>query len=102
MTIPDKAREWRGICERRKCLERSRDGFEQQDEATTHGMAAAIFIATTERSFDLSLLFEEKRGKKEELRFTTTKPVSSVIARPEEVAKAKKFNVKKSESRVKL
>ncbi|XP_010275776.1 PREDICTED: CBL-interacting serine/threonine-protein kinase 6-like [Nelumbo nucifera] len=63
----------------------------------------AFHIISLSEGFDLSPLFEEKRREeKEELRFATTKPASSVISRLEEVAKAKKFNVKKSESRVKL
>ncbi|KAF3452965.1 hypothetical protein FNV43_RR03398 [Rhamnella rubrinervis] len=63
----------------------------------------AFHIISLSEGFDLSPLFEEKkREEKEELRFATTRPASSVISKLEEVAKAMKFNVKKSESRVRL
>lgn len=63
----------------------------------------AFHIISLSEGFDLSPLFEEKkRAEKEELRFATTRPASSVISRFEEVAKAVKFNVKTSESRVRL
>ena len=63
----------------------------------------AFHIISLSEGFDLSPLFEEKkREEKEELRFATTRPASSVISKLEEVAKAVKFNVKKSESRVRL
>ncbi|KAJ4709608.1 Non-specific serine/threonine protein kinase [Melia azedarach] len=63
----------------------------------------AFHIISLSEGFDLSPLFEEKkREEKEELIFATTRPASSVISRFEEVAKAVKFNVKKSESRVRL
>ncbi|KAL0315877.1 UNVERIFIED_CONTAM: CBL-interacting serine/threonine-protein kinase, partial [Sesamum radiatum] len=53
--------------------------------------------------FDLSPLFErEERVEKEELRFATTRPASSVISKLEEVAKTKNFSVKKSDSCVRL
>lgn len=63
----------------------------------------AFHIISLSEGFDLSPLFEEKkREEKEELRFATTRPASSVISKLEEVAKAGKFNVKKSESGVRL
>ncbi|NP_001310810.1 CBL-interacting serine/threonine-protein kinase 6 [Ziziphus jujuba] len=63
----------------------------------------AFHIISLSEGFDLSPLFEEKkREEKEELRFATTRPASSVISRLEEVAKAMKFSVKKSESTVRL
>ncbi|KAE8710477.1 CBL-interacting protein kinase 5 [Hibiscus syriacus] len=63
----------------------------------------AFHIISLSQGFDLSPLFEErKREENEELRFATTRPASSVISRLEEVAKSVKFNVKKSESRVRL
>ncbi|KAM7262498.1 hypothetical protein ACFE04_000181 [Oxalis oulophora] len=62
----------------------------------------AFHIISLSQGFDLSPLFEEKkREEKDELRFATTKPASSVISKFEEVAK-NKFSIKKSESRVKL
>lgn len=64
----------------------------------------AFHIISLSEGFDLSPLFEEKkREEKEELRFATTRPASSVISRLEEVAaKSGNFSVKKSESRVRL
>ncbi|KAJ8750820.1 hypothetical protein K2173_016001 [Erythroxylum novogranatense] len=63
----------------------------------------AFHIISLSEGFDLSPLFEEKkREEKEELRFATSRSASSVISRIEEVAKAGKFSVKKSETKVKL
>lgn len=64
----------------------------------------AFHIISLSEGFDLSPLFEEKkREEKEELRFATTKPASSIISRIEQAAKAAgKFSIKKTESRVKL
>ncbi|XP_018850318.1 CBL-interacting serine/threonine-protein kinase 6-like [Juglans regia] len=64
----------------------------------------AFHIISLSEGFDLSPLFEEKkREEKEELRFATTRPASSVISKLEEVAaKDGKFSVTKSESRVRL
>ncbi|KAI4330306.1 hypothetical protein MLD38_028604 [Melastoma candidum] len=62
----------------------------------------AFHIISLSEGFDLSPLFEEKKRQKEELRFATTKPASSVISSLEEVAKSRKFNIKKSDSKVKL
>ncbi|XP_028781983.1 CBL-interacting serine/threonine-protein kinase 6-like [Neltuma alba] len=71
----------------------------QQAPATMN----AFHIISLSEGFDLSPLFEEKkREEKEELRFATTRPASSVISKLEEVAKAEKFNVKKSDTRVRL
>ncbi|KAK7304800.1 hypothetical protein VNO77_42689 [Canavalia gladiata] len=63
----------------------------------------AFHIISLSEGFDLSPLFEEKKKEeKEEMRFATTRPASSVISRFEEVAKAVKFDVKKSDSKVRL
>ncbi|KAI4344273.1 hypothetical protein L6164_011519 [Bauhinia variegata] len=63
----------------------------------------AFHIISLSQGFDLSPLFEEKkREEKEELRFATTRPASSVISKLEEVAKAGKFTVKKSDTKVRL
>ncbi|KAG8372587.1 hypothetical protein BUALT_Bualt12G0081500 [Buddleja alternifolia] len=63
----------------------------------------AFHIISLSEGFDLSPLFEEKkREEKEEMRFATTRPASSVISKLEEVAKTKNFNVKKSDSCVRL
>ncbi|XP_047330332.1 CBL-interacting serine/threonine-protein kinase 6-like [Impatiens glandulifera] len=57
----------------------------------------AFHIISLSEGFDLSPLFEEKRRvEKEELRFATTRPASSVVLRLEEMAaKAGKFEVMK-------
>lgn len=63
----------------------------------------AFHIISLSEGFDLSPLFEEKkREEKEEMRFATSSPASSVISKLEEVAKSVKFDVKKSESWVRL
>ncbi|KAK6944369.1 Protein kinase domain [Dillenia turbinata] len=71
----------------------------QQEQETLN----AFHIISLSQGFDLSPLFEEKkREEKEELRFATTEPAESVISKLEEVAKAGKFNVKKSESKLRM
>ncbi|KAK2985781.1 hypothetical protein RJ640_012599 [Escallonia rubra] len=63
----------------------------------------AFHIISLSEGFDLSPLFEEKkREEKEEMRFATARPASSVISKLEEVAKAMKFSVKKSDTSVRL
>ncbi|XP_040998785.1 CBL-interacting serine/threonine-protein kinase 6 [Juglans microcarpa x Juglans regia] len=63
----------------------------------------AFHIISLSSGFDLSPLFEEKKREKEELRFATTRPASSVISKLEEAAaKDGKFSVKKSGSRIRL
>ncbi|XP_065636167.1 CBL-interacting serine/threonine-protein kinase 6-like [Quercus suber] len=64
----------------------------------------AFHIILLSEGLDLSPLFEEKKvEEKEELRFATTRPTSSVISTLEEMAaKSGNFSVKKSESRVRL
>ncbi|KAM7472933.1 hypothetical protein LguiA_011116 [Lonicera macranthoides] len=63
----------------------------------------AFHIISLSEGFNLSPLFEERRREdREELRFATTKPASSVISTLEEVGKSVKFNVKKSDSSVRL
>ncbi|CAN6681406.1 unnamed protein product [Malus baccata var. baccata] len=63
----------------------------------------AFHIISLSEGFDLSPLFEEKkREEREELRFATTRPASSVISKLEEVAAAGKFTIKKSDSMVRL
>ncbi|KAK4604737.1 hypothetical protein RGQ29_012988 [Quercus rubra] len=64
----------------------------------------AFHIISLSEGLNLSPMFEEKKKEeKEELRFVTTRPASSVISTLEEVAaKSGNFSVKKSESRVRL
>lgn len=63
----------------------------------------AFHIISLSEGFDLSSLFEEKKKvEKEELRFATARPASSVISKLEEVAKTKNFSIKKSNSFVRL
>ncbi|KAL6539320.1 CBL-interacting serine/threonine-protein kinase 6 [Orobanche minor] len=63
----------------------------------------AFHIISLSEGFDLSPLFEEKkRIEKEEMRFATARPASSVISKLEEVGKMGNFSVKKSDSSVRL
>ncbi|KAJ1379760.1 Serine/threonine-protein kinase, active site [Sesbania bispinosa] len=63
----------------------------------------AFHIISLSEGFDLSPLFEEKkREEREELRFATAGTPSRVISRLEEVAKAVKFDVKSSDTKVRL
>lgn len=79
------------------------DGEETGAKGKKSETLNAFHIISLSEGFDLSPLFEEKkRGEKEELRFATTNPASSVISRLEEVGKAMKFSVKKSDSIVRL
>ncbi|KAK6942282.1 Protein kinase domain [Dillenia turbinata] len=72
---------------------------EQQEQETLN----AFHIISLSQGFDLSPLFEEKRREeKKELRFATTKPAECVISKLEEVARAGKFDVKKSESKLRM
>ncbi|XP_052182618.1 CBL-interacting serine/threonine-protein kinase 6-like [Diospyros lotus] len=70
------------------------DGGKKKETETLN----AFHIISLSEGFDLSPLFEvKKREEKEEMRFATTQPASSVISRLEEVAaKTGKFCVKKS------
>jgi len=66
-------------------------------------MMNAFHIISLSQGFDLSPLFEEKkREEKEELRFATAKPASSVISTLEEMAKTKNFSFKRGDSSVRL
>ncbi|XP_071717564.1 CBL-interacting serine/threonine-protein kinase 6-like [Rutidosis leptorrhynchoides] len=57
----------------------------------------AFHIISLSEGFDLSPLFEEKkREEKQEIKFATTKPATTVVAKIEAVAKAMKFSIKKS------
>ncbi|XP_042482192.1 CBL-interacting serine/threonine-protein kinase 6-like [Macadamia integrifolia] len=82
------------------------DSFDGEEETKSKGKQLetlnAFHIISLSEGFDLSPLFEEKKREEEALRFATSKPASSVISKLEEVGKAMNFNVKKSETRVKL
>ncbi|XP_050206875.1 CBL-interacting serine/threonine-protein kinase 6 [Mercurialis annua] len=79
------------------------DGMKTGDKLKQSETLNAFHIISLSEGFDLSPLFEEKkREEKEELRFATMRPASSVISRLEEVAKAGKFSVKKSETKVRM
>ncbi|KAI9192626.1 hypothetical protein LWI28_025674 [Acer negundo] len=59
--------------------------FETGDKSKQPEILNAFHIISLSEGFDLSPLFEEKkREEKEELRFATTRPASSVISRLEE------------------
>ncbi|KAL6223740.1 hypothetical protein ACLB2K_002598 [Fragaria x ananassa] len=79
--------------------------FDETTEKTSKQMETlnAFHIISLSEGFDLSPLFEEKkREEREELRFATTRSASSVISKLEEVGRAGKFKVKKSDSMVRL
>nr|ALG05440.1 CBL-interacting protein kinase [Kandelia obovata] len=79
--------------------EEDRNGDKSKQPETLN----AFHIISLSEGFDLSPLFEEKKKEeKEELRFATTTPASSVISILEEVAKAGRFSFKKSDNKVKL
>ncbi|CAI0394799.1 unnamed protein product [Linum tenue] len=83
------------------CVDESKSAAEKSKQLPE--TLNAFHIISLSEGFDLSPLFEQKkRMEKEELRFATTRPASSVISRLEEVGKAGKFSVKKSETKVKL
>ncbi|CAL5402138.1 unnamed protein product [Camellia sinensis] len=73
--------------------------FEDSGKGKETETLNAFHIISLSEGFDLSPLFEEKkREEKEEMRFATTRPASSVISTLESVAAktAGKFSVKKS------
>jgi len=71
-----------------------------EEKCETPATMNAFHIISLSEGFDLSPLFEEK--KREEMRFATAGTPSSVISRLEEVAKAGKFDMKSSETKVRL
>lgn len=82
-------------------LEAEEDGFSGKYKETE--TLNAFHIISLSEGFNLSPLFEEKkREERDELRFATTRSASSVISKLEEVGKSVKFNVKKSDSSVRL
>ncbi|XP_061990424.1 CBL-interacting serine/threonine-protein kinase 6 [Rosa rugosa] len=88
-----------------KSFSRKEQEFDETSEKNSKQTETlnAFHIISLSEGFDLSPLFEEKkREEKVELRFATTRSASSVISKLEEVAKAGKFRVKKSDSMVRL
>ncbi|PRQ46136.1 putative protein kinase CAMK-CAMKL-CHK1 family [Rosa chinensis] len=88
-----------------KSFSKKEQEFDETSEKNSKQMETlnAFHIISLSEGFDLSPLFEEKkREEKEELRFATTRSASTVISKLEEVAKAGKFRVKKSDSMVRL
>ncbi|XP_068653595.1 CBL-interacting serine/threonine-protein kinase 6-like [Aristolochia californica] len=83
---------------------RDEDDEKESEEKLLKGKEQlnAFHIISLSEGFDLSPLFEEKKMEKEEMRFATTKSASSVISKLEEVAKAGKFSVQKSDTRVRM
>ncbi|XP_010432919.1 PREDICTED: CBL-interacting serine/threonine-protein kinase 6 [Camelina sativa] len=79
------------------------DNLVHKSKEETETLNAFHIIALSE-GFDLSPLFEEKKKEeKREMRFATSRPASSVISSLEEAARVgNKFDVRKSESRVRI
>ncbi|OIW21217.1 hypothetical protein TanjilG_31085 [Lupinus angustifolius] len=75
------------------------DGMIKQMQPETMN---AFHIISLSEGFNLSPLFEEKKSDVKEIRFATTSSASSVVSRLENVAKEMKFDVKKSETQVRL
>lgn len=79
-------------------------GFlEAEKSSMTPTTMNAFHIISLSEGFDLSPLFEEKkREEREEMRFATAGSASRVISKLEQVAKAVKFDVKSSDTKVRL
>ncbi|MED6131778.1 CBL-interacting serine/threonine-protein kinase 6 [Stylosanthes scabra] len=76
---------------------------EKEEKMKQPSTMNAFHIISLSEGFDLSRLFEEKkREEREEMRFATAGTASSVISRLEEVAKAVKFDVKRSSDETKV
>ncbi|XP_057415742.1 CBL-interacting serine/threonine-protein kinase 6-like [Lotus japonicus] len=83
--------------------EEREEGWECEKKMKEPATMNAFHIISLSEGFDLSPLFEEKkREEREEMRFATAGTPSRVISRLEEVAKAVNFDVKSSESQVRL
>ncbi|OIW18625.1 hypothetical protein TanjilG_13377 [Lupinus angustifolius] len=89
---------------RKKKEENELFDFEEKDNKCEISKTMNAFhIISLSEGFDLSPLFEEKkRVEREEMRFATAGTPSSVISRLEKVAKAVKFDVKSSDTKVRL
>lgn len=79
-------------------------GFlETEKSSMTPTTMNAFHIISLSEGFDLSPLFEEKkREEREEMRFATSGSASRVISKLEQVAKEVKFDVKSSDTKVRL
>ncbi|XP_077252243.1 CBL-interacting protein kinase 20 [Tasmannia lanceolata] len=62
----------------------------------------AFDIISQSQGFDLSNLFEKSSIQKAESRFTTQKPVSTIVSKLEEIAENENYKVKKKDGLVKL
>ncbi|KAI9117490.1 hypothetical protein K1719_011656 [Acacia pycnantha] len=78
------------------------DNYEKLSKQNQPATMNAFHLISLSEGFDLSPLFSEKREEKEEMRFATARPAGSVISRLEEVARAERFNVKKSDTMVRM
>ncbi|KAI9070587.1 hypothetical protein K1719_047452 [Acacia pycnantha] len=78
------------------------DNFKKLSKQNPSATMNAFHLISLSESFYSLLLFPKTREEKEEMRFTMARPVSNVISRLEEVAKAKRFNVKKSNTKLRL
>ncbi|EPS71159.1 hypothetical protein M569_03590, partial [Genlisea aurea] len=72
---------------------------DQEEKGKEAETLNAFHIISLSQGFNLAPLLEHK---KEEIRFATTKPATTVIDKLEEVAKMKNFSIKKSDSCVRL
>ncbi|CAI8611391.1 unnamed protein product [Vicia faba] len=78
-------------------------GFLETEKSSMTPTMNAFHIISLSEGFDLSPLFEEKkREEREEMRFATAGTASGVISKLEQVAKAVKFDVKSSDTKVRL
>ncbi|KAI5414694.1 CBL-interacting serine/threonine-protein kinase 6 [Lathyrus oleraceus] len=89
-----------------KVVGKEKKGFgflEAEKSSMTPTTMNAFHIISLSEGFDLSPLFEEKkREEREEMRFATAGTASRVISKLEQVAKAVKFDVKSSDTKVRL
>lgn len=80
---------------------------EERPETTTINVKPSCFnafdIISLSSGFDLSGLFEEDKCKRQEDRFTSTKPASTIVSKLEEIAQMEsKFQVVKKDGTVRL
>eukprot|EP01018_Ginkgo_biloba_P006950 Gb_10015 [translate_table: standard] len=80
----------------------SDNGEKKEDLGAKPTCLNAFDIISLSQGFDLSGLFEEKNKVKQESRFTSKQPASSIISKLEEIAKLFRFSIKKRDCKVKL